>query len=409
MKNLSPNVWLLLASLFFENLATQLCFIYLPIAYLILGQQTIAFFTSSLQFVGPFVIGGIAGVAIDAFGKKRLLWRLPLAIFLLAALLFMSVQAKAIFFIMLCLIGLSIAQYMSTNARISLSKYLVPQDEVSGYHRWVITAIESAGLAAPLLVTIFLSLRSGATVGIFVIMLVALSLSTVQLWQATRQVEDRPNGSLALQSLLARLITEFKVVIKDKPLLYSSLSASFSNFLLASVSLLSIQKIMSLGTQFSSMSPIILAVLGLGSITGSVLQGKLDKYKRNYIQLLQLTFVGLLLLSIVIGFTHSIVVVFACLFGLGILASTISVVTWGIRFERSQANNMGSVAGITGAIYKALPLFGLPVLGPLIVNSSLPTVMVGVGLLMLIPIAMLYTLAFVQPIPKQTSAEDGGS
>jgi hypothetical protein len=272
MKNLSPNVRTLLSSLFFENLATQLCFIYLPSAYLLLGQQNIAFFASSLQFVGPFLIGGIAGVAIDAFGKKRLLWRLPFIIFLMAFLLFVSVQAKAILFIILCLTGLSVAQYLSTNARISLSKQLVPQDEVPVYHRWVITALESVSLVAPVLATILLNYRSGATAGLFIIMLLSLSLSTLQLWQATRQVEERPNGVLSPQALFARLFAEFRVVVKDRILWYSSLSASFSNFLLASICLLSIQKIMGLDTQVASVSPIILTVVGLGSITGSVLQ-----------------------------------------------------------------------------------------------------------------------------------------
>jgi hypothetical protein len=118
--------------------------------------------------------------------------------------------------------------------------------------------------------------------------------------------------------------------------------------------------------------------------------------------------VGLLLMSITIGLSSSVILVLGCLFGLGILASIISVVTWGIRFERSQANNMGSVAGITGAIYKALPLFGLPVLGPLVASSSLVAVMSGIGLLMLIPIGLLFAITSFQANPNQ-AVEAGDS
>lgn len=387
--SISKNTRSLITSLFLENFATQLCFLYLPILYLMRGQDSVAFVLSSLQFIGPFAVGSIAGVIVDALYDKRGLWKLPLIISVMVALVAWSVTQLGASATILALIGLSFSQYLSTNARISVSRHVVPSEQVSQYHRWVVTALESVALAAPVTLSVYLTLFNTAYV-LFALIIISLMASTLLLRSAIRTVENGAKNDLKPVDLYIRLKEGVAFVYNDKALWYTSLTASFSNFFVAGITLLAVARILALYPSFKDASPLILVALGVGSIAGSAFQGTLKAHEDKHMVIMQIGLVLLTVFGVGIGVFKMYALIFACLFLTGMITAFLTIIIWGVRFKKSQTSNIGSIAGITGALYKALPVLGLPILGVLATHISTPSLIFGLSLLMLLPVGLLF-------------------
>ncbi|WP_367714302.1 MFS transporter (plasmid) [Nitratireductor sp. GISD-1A_MAKvit] len=332
----------------------------------------------ALALVGPVMLGPIVGVFTDRISIRWYIAPL-IAVALWAPLAILQADYYPTEWRLLVLVVLSVLAYLSANVRIASSKYLVPSAEYTAYHASVVWIMQAVPIVAPLAAGLLendgsgtISSWSGGTS----ILLCGVLLFGIALSRGTGEAVKKKESRAKRQSIPETLLAAFSFITNDRELAHSVIVVALVNVIVfvSGYAGLAAFNEYSLGAFASDNllpgTPLI--AMGAGALLGSLIAGKV---KQKYIatKALSFTMSASIVLMMVQALLISSVFSLAAIACIGVLGSITVVLAWDIRLQRSRPENIGTIAGVTGAAYKIPSLVMLPVVGSLAANTGIQT------------------------------------
>lgn len=359
---------LLILSMLIEYTAIEAMKIYLALSYL--GGEHgyfVVLLVPALALVGPATLGPIAGIITDRISARA--YPVPLAaVAMWAPLIMLPPTSSPVELRLAALVVLSVLAYLSANIRIASSRHLVPQAEYATYHSAVVWILQIVPIAAPFFAGLLLNLRLSAAVayggGISILLIGVLFFAAAR--RLVKTAAREPSGAeVAQHSALAALVEAIKFVLSDRDLSRSVVVAALVNVTVFVGGYAGVAAFDQFGLTRQGAGAFFpgtpLAAMGVGALLGSLIVGPL---RRRYpdlalLEIMALTSIAFLLAqALLISNALSLVPIL----GIGAVGGITSVIAWGIRLQRSRADNIGTLAGVTGAAYKIPSLLILPVI-----------------------------------------------
>lgn len=357
----------LLYSMFSEYMAVDLFFKIMGLKALLVDASPIlgsVYF--SMSFIGPVFCGPLSGYLTDCIGHRQK-WKIPLMVSVVLGGAWVAMCYGMVNLTIFLGVILSVIGYLSANIRIAISKYLIPQDGYSQYHTGVVLILELIPLIAPVLAIVLIEANNNvliySNIGVFLMMFVGIFILRGVICSYGDYLEQSKKEGVNNRSLKEKLIVAYRSILKSKEFLLSIYIASAMNLLVLSFGYLSIEKMLRIDPEIKDMSALILSIMSVGGIMGGFLVVLVKKLKFSNAKLFKIYVnVGIALASIVL-LTNSPLLIAVGGLMVGVLGSLVSILVWNIRLSHSDNSNIGILAGVTGSLYKILPLLVLPVIG----------------------------------------------
>lgn len=321
------------------------------------------FLLSALGFAGAVLLGPVIGALVDTARISRL-WFAQALTTIMVVLAMIGIVAENQHFSYGFIMLLSIVGYTSANIRIALSKRLIPKNEITGYHSKIVWVFELTPFAVPALCSVLLSNSTAVVSSVAILVLAALMIVSAfiirSLTRLSINTDSSPPGSIFDLANRLRMGTR---VIRSSPIFtYSILVAGAINLFVLCMGLLAIVKIKTSAPEFGDVSGLLLMVVSSGALLGALLKNHSWLQKTSAVRQFQLYIALAVAACGMMAASETIMVIVISLLFAGFVSALTTVTVWDVRIKNTSPNNIGVIAGVTGALYK-LPLL---VISPLV-------------------------------------------
>ena len=275
-----------------------------------------------------------------------------------------------------------------------MSKTILDEDEIADFHKFLVWVFHVISISTPILAGILLSLGQAGNVVLSVICVAFICGAVVATRFVALGASDKTSAPRASFTQVRTLLNSaMRTVVYGSNMPVSVVAGGGVNFLYTSAIYITVAKLTeSLSTNSSNtLLPVVpLVLVALGSLGLS----KVAPLKNPS--------AGLSLLSLIAGAVVGVVAVVSNVWMalillpvIGYIAARTTSTVWDIRLHAAEKHNMGSLSGLTGALYKLPLLVLLPITGSLGTETNIiPLLFIVAGVSCLPAMTVLLTRRF---------------
>ncbi len=304
--------------------------------------------------IGPVVLGPVAGMVLDRV-PLGFFWLVALVIAIVVPFFGYMILSNESRFLISGMTAVSVIAYLSAVSRIVASKYIISEKDMTFFHGSLIWVLQLIPIAGPLLAG-FLN-ASSAKGPWFIVWIILLVLGAFVVRSLLNDVDPQKTPQATGNQFLA----SWKEIFVSDLFRYSVVCAAVSNVVVLSIPYLSVLEITSSADNTAQTFPFIAA--GAGAMLAPPVKGYLTKLdEKRSLSLAVYASLTLLASTFWIG---GLLTLLLCNLIAGFLGASVTLIAWNVRLKLSSKENIGTIAGLTGALYKLPSIVLLPLVGAL--------------------------------------------